>query len=74
VYLGLRFYYRPSTSDPELTTAMQLIVAQAEAKAATTCEISGLNDAVLGTWPGRHWLRTLSLSIYGPQGFEQWKT
>ena len=49
---------------------MRTIVATAEANAATTCEISGRDDGVLGQWRGRSWLRTLSLSLYGPQGFE----
>jgi hypothetical protein len=67
---GLRFYYRPSSPDPAIQATMQSVVAEAEAKAARTCEISGRDDGVLGRWRGHNWLRTLSLSVYGPQGFE----
>jgi hypothetical protein len=67
---GLRYYYRQSTRDPEICAAIRTIVAKAEAKAATTCEINGRDDGVLGQWRGRSWLHTLSLSVYGPQGFE----
>ena len=67
---GLAFYYRPSTSDPDIRAAMQSIVNEAVTKAAYTCEISGRDDGVLGHWQGRNWLRTLSISLYGPEGFE----
>ena len=67
---GLRYYFSPSTADPETRAAMQLIVNEDEAKAWRTCEISGRDDGVLGRWQGRSWLLTLSLSLYGPLGFE----
>ena len=69
-FSGLRYYFSPSTADPETRAAMHLIVNGAEAKAWKTCEISGRNDGMLGRWQGRSWMRTLSLSLYGPQGFE----
>jgi hypothetical protein len=67
---GLRFYYHSSIRDTDLREAMSAIVREAEERAAQTCEMSGRGDGALGRWRGHSWLRTLSVSLYGPQGFE----
>ena len=29
-----------------------------------------VDDGVLGRWQGRNWLHSLSIGMYGPEGFE----
>ncbi len=70
---GLRFYFHSTISDPQVQEAMSTIVRDAEDKAERTCEMSGRDDGTLGRWNGHSWLRTLSVSLYGPQGFEPLK-